>query len=112
MAYTYEDYKRIYQSKLGTLQDALDLIQSGDVIWCSNNYNEPQTLFGQLHTIADRTGDITIDTCFDADRMDLLRVGIKPLPDRMASKKGAELVAIPNYSAFYIKYNPAAKSFL
>ena len=60
MAYTYEDYKKIYQSKLGTLQDALDLIQSGDVIWCSNNYNEPQTLFGQLHTIADRVENVIV----------------------------------------------------
>lgn len=66
----------------------------------------------ELHTIQDRTGDITIDICFDADRMDLLRVGIKPLPDRMASKKGAELVSIPDYEAFYAEYNPAFKSLI
>ena len=66
----------------------------------------------ELHTIADRTGDITIDTCFDADRMDLLRVGITPLPERMASKKGAELVSNPDYIAFYAEYNPAFKSLI
>lgn len=66
----------------------------------------------ELHTIADRTGDITIDICFDADRMDLLRVGITPLPDRMATKKGAELVSNPDYIAFYAQYNPAFKSLM
>ena len=51
----------------------------------------------ELHTIEHRTGDITIDICFDADRMDIGRVGIKPLPERMATKRGAELVADPDY---------------
>ena len=46
----------------------------------------------ELHTIEHRIGDITIDTCFDADRMDLLRVGIMPSPERMATQRGAELV--------------------
>ena len=60
MAYTYEDYKKIYESKKGTVEDALNLIQSGDVIWCSNNYNEPSTLFGRLHEIADRVENVTV----------------------------------------------------
>ena len=51
----------------------------------------------ELHTIEHRTGDITIDICFDADRMDIGRVGIKPLPERMATKRGAELVSDPDY---------------
>ena len=55
----------------------------------------------ELHTIEHRTGDITIDTCFDADRMDLLRVGIIPDPIRMATKRGAELVADPYYEKYY-----------
>jgi uncharacterized protein len=55
----------------------------------------------ELHTTEHRTGDITIDTCFDADRMDLLRVGIMPLPERMATKRGAELVADPYYEKYY-----------
>ncbi len=57
---TYEDYKKIYDSKKGTVEDALNLIQSGDVIWCSNNYNEPQTLFGRLHEIADRVENVIV----------------------------------------------------
>ena len=55
----------------------------------------------ELHTIEHRTGDITIDTCFDADRMDLLRVGIMPDPKRMATKRGAELVSDPYYEKYY-----------
>lgn len=37
----------------------------------------------------------------DADRMDLLRVGITPLPDRMATQQGAEMVAKPTFADFY-----------
>lgn len=55
----------------------------------------------ELHTIVHKTGDVTIDACFDADRMDLFRVGIKPSPERMATKRGAELVADPYYEAYY-----------
>ena len=55
----------------------------------------------ELHTIEHRTEDVTIDTCFDADRMDLLRVGIMPDPKRMATKRGAELVSDPYYEVYY-----------
>lgn len=55
----------------------------------------------ELHTIEHRTGDITIDICFDADRMDLLRVGIVPSPARMATEQGAALVADAGYSDWY-----------
>ena len=55
----------------------------------------------EFHTIEHRTDDLTIDTCFDADRMDLLRVGIMPDPKRMATKRGADLVADPYYENYY-----------
>lgn len=42
-----------------------------------------------LHTSTHRTGDITVDTCFDADRLDLPRVGCKLEPERMATEIGA-----------------------
>ncbi len=45
----------------------------------------------QLHTTCRRTGDITVDICFDADRLDLGRVGITPNPKLMATERGAEL---------------------
>ncbi len=42
----------------------------------------------ELHTTTLRTGNSTIDTCFDADRLDLERVGIIPYPNKMATSKG------------------------
>lgn len=41
------------------------------------------------HSITQRTGIPTIDACFDADRLDLPRVGYRPDPLRMASELGA-----------------------
>ena len=43
-----------------------------------------------LHTTCPRTGNPTIDTCFDSDRLDLPRAGIIPDPAKMATKEGAE----------------------
>ena len=45
----------------------------------------------RLHTVADRTGNPTVDACFDADRLDLGRVGIIPDPARLATEKGKEI---------------------
>lgn len=47
----------------------------------------------ELHTVRRRTGNITVDICFDADRLDLTRVGITPNPRRMATALGARLAA-------------------
>lgn len=46
-----------------------------------------------LHTSTHRTGDPTIDACFDADRLDLGRVNITPDPAKMATEKGKELAS-------------------
>ena len=45
----------------------------------------------RLHTSTHRTGNPTIDACFDADRLDLGRVGITPDPEKMATEKGKQL---------------------
>ena len=45
----------------------------------------------RLHTTCLKTGNPTIDACFDADRLDLDRVGIIPDPDRLATEKGKDL---------------------
>ena len=47
-------HQEIYKSKLGTLQDALAQIQSGDCICFSTHGSEPKTFFENIHTIADR----------------------------------------------------------
>jgi len=38
------------------------------------------------HTTGARKGDITLQTCWDADRLDLARVGITPDPDRLCTE--------------------------
>lgn len=43
------------------------------------------------HTTEYATGDPTIDTCYDADRLDLGRVGILPDPQKMATAFGKKL---------------------
>ncbi len=45
----------------------------------------------RLHTTTHRTGNPTVDACFDADRLDLGRVGIIPDPDKMATEKGSKM---------------------
>ena len=45
----------------------------------------------RLHTTTHRTCNPTIDACFDADRLDLGRVGITPNPHKMATEKGKEM---------------------
>lgn len=45
----------------------------------------------RLHTGTVSTGNPTIDACFDADRLDLWRVGIIPDPGRMATEKGKKI---------------------
>lgn len=60
MPYTHDDYIRMYNERRGTLRDALDLIQSGDVIWSSNNYNESSHLFSHLHEIAHRVENVLV----------------------------------------------------
>ena len=47
----------------------------------------------ELHTVEHRTGNLTVDICFDADRLDLTRVGITPNPHRMATALGARLAS-------------------
>lgn len=53
----------------------------------------------ELHTVCHRTGNATIDACFDADRLDLMRVGITPNPKKMATERGAFYAA--NMGQFY-----------
>ena len=42
----------------------------------------------ELHTTTLRTEDATVNACFDADRLDLGRVGITPNPAKMATAQG------------------------
>ena len=51
----------------------------------------------RLHTTVTKTGNPTIDACFDADRLDLWRVGVIPDPERMATKIGAQLARTTDF---------------
>ena len=42
------------------------------------------------HSDGRNEGDITVLTCWDADRLDLGRVGIKPHPDRLCTQAARE----------------------
>lgn len=53
----------------------------------------------RLHTIEHKTGNPTIDACFDSDRLDLWRVGIIPNPDRLATEKGKQIARITDFAA-------------
>lgn len=55
---THEDYLRLYNEKRGDYTRCLDMIESGDVILCSNNYNECTVLFDHLHEAAPRLKDV------------------------------------------------------
>lgn len=45
----------------------------------------------KFHTTEHRSGDATIDTCYDADRLDLGRVGIELDPDKLTTDFGAKI---------------------
>ena len=47
----------------------------------------------RYHTTEQCTGIPTVDVCFDADRLDLGRVGVKPNPMFMATEQGAYYAA-------------------
>ena len=53
----------------------------------------------RLHTIKHKTGNPTIDACFDSDRIDLWRVGIIPDPARLATEKGKEIASNIDYKS-------------
>ena len=63
----------------------------------------------RLHTIEKETGVPTIDACFDADRLDLWRVGIMPDPERMATEKGKE-IARHNLNEGYSEHTETMKT--
>jgi uncharacterized protein len=46
----------------------------------------------RLHTDGLTTGDITLQVCWDADRLDLGRVGITPRPNRLCTDAAREIL--------------------
>jgi len=46
----------------------------------------------RLHTDGHNEGDVTLQACWDADRLDLGRVGITPRPERLCTDAARELL--------------------
>lgn len=60
MSYTYQDYQKMYNEKKATLQECLDLVKSGDVVFTTNNYTEPNVFLAHIHEIADRVENVKV----------------------------------------------------
>lgn len=66
----------------------LELIKAR-VLALSNKQYDQLKLALRLHPITEaKSEDITVRTCWDADRLDLWRSGIKPNPQYMFTKEG------------------------
>ena len=52
------NYEAIYEMRKGSVQDCLDVIQSGNVVAFASACNAPNDIMLQMHTIADRVNDV------------------------------------------------------
>ena len=77
----------------------LPVLRSTLLAWLTDEEFELLRMACKLHTVCHRTGNPTIDACFDADRLDLMRVGITPDPEKMATERGKYYAA--NMEQFY-----------
>lgn len=55
-----KEKEALYQSKFITVQQALDMVQDGDIVYHGFYGNEPRNLLRQFHTIADRVNHVDI----------------------------------------------------
>ena len=78
----------------------IDLIRNTYLIDLTNEQIDKLKTACALHADTHKTGDPTIDVCFDADRLDLPRVGINVDPCKMAPQLGMEL-AKENYESLF-----------
>ena len=79
--------------------ESLPALRGTLLAWLTDEEFEQLRKACELHTVCHSTGNPTIDTCFDADRLDLMRVGIIPDPKKMATERGAFYAA--NMGQFY-----------
>lgn len=86
----------------------IDIIRNTYLIDLTNEQIDKLKKACELHTDTHKTGDPTIDVCFDADRLDLPRIGIKTDPSKMATKLGMEL-AKEKYDSVFRFVSPSIR---
>lgn len=52
------NFEAIYETRRGSVQDCLDVIQSGNVVAFGSACNAPDAIMREMHTIADRVTDV------------------------------------------------------
>ncbi|MFC1666029.1 hypothetical protein ACFL17_10490 [Pseudomonadota bacterium] len=50
------------------------------------------------HTVGEKTSCVTVATCWDADRLDLPRVGIEPDPERLFSEEATRIATFRDFA--------------
>lgn len=78
-----DDWQHGYRAAL-----LVDEIRSSVLSFLNDQEIEQLKEACRLHTLRHKTEDATVNACFDADRLDLGRVGITPNPDKMATETG------------------------
>ncbi|QYZ67524.1 MAG: hypothetical protein HPY30_16960 [Gammaproteobacteria bacterium (ex Lamellibrachia satsuma)] len=74
-----------------------EILRTEGVIRLTDGQMQQLTASCEGHTRSHTHADMTIATCWDADRLDLGRVGIRPDPQRMATQAGALLAKTAEY---------------
>ena len=83
-----------YDTKHGRESAALAPELNGRFFSLSNDELELLTWACRDHSSGHLDADVTVQTCWDADRLDLGRVGITPDPGRLCTREARDLIAV------------------
>lgn len=98
-----------YRSKVITLEKALGLVKSGDMIVTGLGATEGKTFLSALHTIADRVSDVTVTNCLPMADYEFANGEYKDSfwvdswfysPDQRRMHKNGNIAFIPNHLHF------------
>lgn len=80
-------------------QRAAKLVQRlhGDLFQIDQNSLELLSVACEFHHQGATTDDLTVGTCWDADRMDLTRVGAVPRPELMSTEVGKSFARLGRF---------------
>jgi uncharacterized protein len=77
-----------YDPQHGQRAAALAADLHGELFWIEDEQLDLLCEACRLHHQGFTSDEVTIGTCWDADRMDLPRVGIRPDPQKMSTQEG------------------------